>query len=312
MLVKPKVSVLMTTYNQGKFIAKALESVLQQDYDDFELIISDDASTDNTTEIIDKYCNQFQGKIKLFKNSKRIGITGNSQRILDKVTGEFVAFIAGDDIWLPGKLSAQITWFDNNPNAIICYHDTIVFDVDKQKVIDYYKATICGFPKEVLFYRCFAAIQSIMIKSTAIPLNGYNQNIPNCSDWFLVIESLVKNNGYIGYIEGAYAYYVKHNNSTTRTDKRLYLEIINGYKQCKQDYPSYIKQFDLCLAEEIVAGIKMALINKDLWSAKYCLKELFGTASLGKALYRIINTQIKKFFKKIFIKPNRLFKGSVC
>ena len=297
---KPKVSVSLITYNQENCVRATIESILQQDYENVEIVISDDASTDQTPNIIAEYYELYPSKIIFLKNLQRGGVTINSQRALEKCSGDFVTFIGGDDLYLPGKLSAQVKWFFEHSDAVACYHDIILFDRDKKKIIDRYYSTICGMANKVLFYRCFAAAQSIMLKRSAIPLNGYNKTIPNCSDWFLVVDALIKSRGYIGYVDGVYAYYVKHQDNITKKNKKLYLEIVSAYKQYKLNYPKYLKQFDLCLAEEAIAGIKNSLKNKDLKSMWYCLYELLHTSSIFKALFNIIARTNKKIKKNIF------------
>ena len=297
-IINPKVSVLMITYNQEKFIENAINSVLQQDYDNFEIIISDDASIDNTLNILDRYNKLYPTKITIIKNSKRGGITVNSQRVLKQATGDFVAFIAGDDLWLPGKLTAQVNWFINNPDYSICYHDIAILDVNKNLILGNhsdYRKMVEGTTEQVLYYRCFAALLSVMIKKNAIPENGFNEDIPTCSDWFLVIDSLIQNNGKIGFINKVYANYNKHENNITKLNKHLYLEGIIAYKQYKYKHTKYKEQFDLCLAEELIVGIVKSILNKDLHSMLYCFKELLFTNNIFKALFRVLIVKIIKF-----------------
>ena len=71
----PKISVIMPVYNSQKFIVKAIESVFKQTYQDFELLLIDDASTDNSFLILKKYAKKFPNKVKLLKNRKKIGLT---------------------------------------------------------------------------------------------------------------------------------------------------------------------------------------------------------------------------------------------
>lgn len=109
----PKVSVILTSYNHGAFVRQAIESVLSQSFDDFELIIWDDHSTDDSWNIISSYSDT---RIKAFKNDVNLGSTfGVNKAIFEFASGEFIAIHHSDDVWLPGKLAKQTRFLNENP-----------------------------------------------------------------------------------------------------------------------------------------------------------------------------------------------------
>lgn len=128
-----KVSVSLTTYNHEKFIAQALESVLMQKTDfDFEIIIGEDESDDNTRAIVIKYKERYPDIIKLLLNSRSdvIYINGkptgrwNFINNLNNASGQYVALLDGDDYWTsPYKLQKQVEFLDNHPTCSLCFHD---------------------------------------------------------------------------------------------------------------------------------------------------------------------------------------------
>src|ERR1041385_97100 len=113
----PKVSIIMPTYNRAKYIVDTIESIRSQTYQNWELIIVDDGSEDNTEELI----NQIKdGRIKFYK-AGRIGKVGKIKNIgLEKANGELIAFIDSDDLWAPTKLETQVAVFDEYPEAGFC------------------------------------------------------------------------------------------------------------------------------------------------------------------------------------------------
>ena len=112
-----KVSIIITTYNGSKYIAETIESVRNQTYQNWELIIIDDGSEDNSCEIIKGFKEE---RIQLFK-AGRIGINGRIKNIgLQKASGELIAFIDHDDLWHPLKLEKQITALQEYPEAGFC------------------------------------------------------------------------------------------------------------------------------------------------------------------------------------------------
>ena len=111
----PLISVLIPTYNNGKYIKQAIESVYAQNYDNIEIIVVDDGSTDNTKEIVEKYKD-----IKYFY-TKHKGIPFVRNLALEKSHGEYIAFLDSDDYWLPEKLNTQIQYFKNHSECEIVF-----------------------------------------------------------------------------------------------------------------------------------------------------------------------------------------------
>ena len=117
-LKKGLISVIMSNYNTPEeFLREAIESVLNQTYSDFEFIIVDDCSTDNSLEIIESYKDS---RIIIIKNEKNLGITKSLNRALKAAQGEFVARMDGDDICLPERFHKQVDFLKQNPDTIVC------------------------------------------------------------------------------------------------------------------------------------------------------------------------------------------------
>lgn len=115
---KPLVSVILVTYNQKLYIGKAIESILMQEcLFEFELLIGDDASTDGTLEICQRYRDENPKRIQLYANAENKGFLNNYFDLLSKARGTYLADCGGDDYWLdPGKLDKQVGFLENHPN----------------------------------------------------------------------------------------------------------------------------------------------------------------------------------------------------
>lgn len=107
------VSIITPTYNCGKFISETIESVLSQTYQNWELIISDDCSTDNTKEIIKPYLER-DSRIKYICNEHNSGAAITRNAAIRKATGKWIAFLDSDDLWLPEKLEHQLQFMVTN------------------------------------------------------------------------------------------------------------------------------------------------------------------------------------------------------
>ena len=247
----PLVSVFMPVYNQEKFIAQSIESVLTQSFDDWELIIVDDCSTDRTYEIVKNYEEKSSGKIKASQNNINLGVTPNCNEVLSRCKGHFIAYTAGDDIFLKDKLAKQVQMMRENPGCILSYHDIEVFDSKTGEGIRNWNSgsggrkpivgkTIEVARKVVEQGTAFMAALSVMVVRSSIPSKGYDLRIPVASDWLMWIEILVGNEGDVIYLEGVHAKYRKHGNSITanpdkyREDNYLTLAI------CESRYPKLI------------------------------------------------------------------------
>lgn len=110
-----KLSVCLPTYNAGGFLSQAIDSILNQTFKDFEIIIIDDGSTDNTPEIINRYLAKDK-RIKYFQNAENIGIFHNWNKCLDYATGDYITMFAQDDVMLPKNLETKVKILDENPN----------------------------------------------------------------------------------------------------------------------------------------------------------------------------------------------------
>lgn len=113
------VSIIMPSYNCESFIQASIESVIAQEYKNWELLISDDCSSDGTLEIVKSYCDK-DIRISLITSNKNLGPALSRNKAIEKAKGRFIAFLDSDDLWAPQKLSKQIPFIVNNKIAL-CY-----------------------------------------------------------------------------------------------------------------------------------------------------------------------------------------------
>jgi glycosyltransferase involved in cell wall biosynthesis len=125
----PRVSVIIPTYNCAHYLPQAVESVLAQTYDNYELIVVDDGSTDNTQEILKPYRDRL--RYSILQNNQGVSIARN--RGIEMARGKLIAFLDADDWFLPDKLKAQVNYFDRHPAIGMC--DSGFYLVSPQKEI---------------------------------------------------------------------------------------------------------------------------------------------------------------------------------
>ena len=110
-----EVSVIIPTYNRAKKACRAVSSVLDQTFKDFEIIVIDDASTDDTIEKL----KEFDNRIQVIRHSDNRGVSSARNSGINKAKGKYIALLDSDDYWLPEKLRVQTDFFNKNPDAVI-------------------------------------------------------------------------------------------------------------------------------------------------------------------------------------------------
>lgn len=151
-MTEPLVSIIMPAYNAEKYIKQAINSVQNQDYSNWELLICDDCSTDGTKNIIKRFQDE-DDRIKLFELQNNSGVTKARNKALENSTGKYIAFLDSDDFWLPNKLTTQIEFMKNRDISFSC---TTYGIVRNEEVLNK-----CFFALEKLDYKSYMKNTSI-------------------------------------------------------------------------------------------------------------------------------------------------------
>jgi len=126
------VSIITPSYNSEKFISETIKSVLNQTYDNWEMIIVDDCSSDNSNEIIKEYSKK-DGRIKLIKLEKNSGPAVARNRAIKEAKGRYIAFLDSDDLWMPNKLEKQVEFMKKN-NLAFTYSSYYLIDEENHDI----------------------------------------------------------------------------------------------------------------------------------------------------------------------------------
>ena len=244
----PLVSVAIITYNQRDYLKECIESVLAQGYSNIEIVIADDGSSDGTDMLLNDYQTKYPGKFVIRLNKSNQGITKNCNIALEACKGKYIAFLGGDDIMLPQKLSKQVQYMESHENCSICYHNVEVFQSETGKLLNLYNNwtnSYEGGMSSIIKYGTFFAACAVMIKKENAPEGGFNERIPIASDWLFFVECL-GSGGTINYINEVLGRYRRHNkNITNRVSKTIYLndlDHINSTSILLFKYPKYGKE----------------------------------------------------------------------
>ncbi len=168
----PRVSVVIPTYNRARFVTKAIDSVLEQTFRDFEIIVVNDGSTDKTEEVLQPY----QDQIVYFSYQGNKGAAYARNRAIELAQGEYIAFLDSDDFWQPEKLEKQIKFFDKHPDYGLVATQCLVNVIDDDlRTIKYIKKEEIHYELtyEKIFQRPFIMPSSILIKKKCFDRVGF-------------------------------------------------------------------------------------------------------------------------------------------
>ena len=217
------VSIITPSYNTAKFISETITSVLAQTYTNWELIIVDDCSTDDTDAVVRPYL--ADGCIRYIKNEKNSGAAVSRNRALREAKGKWIAFLDSDDLWLPEKLEKQIAFMEQN-NCRFSYTNYI--EIDENSVPN--GRSVTG-PKKItrhgMYNYCWMGCLTVMYDAETVGLvqiadikknNDYAMWLKVCekADCYLLDEVLAKyrkrsgsisNHGYTKLIKWHYKLY---------------------------------------------------------------------------------------------------------
>ena len=133
---RPRVSVGMPVYNREKYVGLAIESHLQQTYEDFELVITDNASTDHSEQICREYAAK-DPRVKYHRNPRNLGASGNYNRCFELSTGEYFRWTPSDDLISPNVLQRAVQILDQDPSVFVAYPKTKLIDSEGTVIGDF-------------------------------------------------------------------------------------------------------------------------------------------------------------------------------
>ena len=205
------VSVIMPSYNTAKYIGESIESVINQTYPHWELIVVDDCSTDDTDSVVANYLSD--GRIRYLKNEKNSGAAISRNYALREATGKWIAFLDSDDVWLPEKLETQIAFMVENDYKFTCTDYRIRLN---GSWLPYVYTSPKVITRRKLFNYCYFSTITVMYDREFVGL--------------IQIADLRKNNDYAMWFEIAkktpcyrlakcLSYYYKHGDSISSGSK---------------------------------------------------------------------------------------------
>lgn len=185
---RPDISIIVPTYNRAGMIHRAIESIKVQTFNDWELIVVDDASTDNTEEIIRTYVKNDQ-RIRYLKHEKNKGgsVARNSGIQISK--GSYIAFLDDDDRWHPEKLRLQYDYLQNYPETGLIYSGFCYVDYETDKIIKRVRPRYQGNVSSIILKTNIIGSPTPLIRSECFQRAGlFDDQLTSCQDWDMWIR----------------------------------------------------------------------------------------------------------------------------
>ena len=286
-----KISILMPVYNVEKYVDEAIESILNQTYKNFELIIVDDCSKDETYQHIKRYA-EIDERIKIYKNEENLKICKTLNKALSKASGKYIARMDGDDISMPNRLEVLMKYLINHPDiSLVGSYLTGIDENGKEfnhkrypvsdKYIKMSNKYISSIPHFWLTY-----------KSVYDQLDGY-RDIPYAEDYDLLLRGEFLGLKYANVDEYLYLYRLRQGNTVSANGlvQRKTVEYVQKLHKCESanvnmfNFEEYNKNI-YCSAEEKEKYSKSAVVlNEAVHSSNIIRKAILLLKSCIKSKY---------------------------
>ena len=283
------ITIITTSYNYNEYICETIKSVQDQTFSDWELIIVDDASTDNSVEIIKSFCED--KRIKLICHDKNKGLRKSIQTGLKYAKGEWIAFLESDDFFCTNTLEERIKNCPNNVGFIfnsvnLTGEKDWIDEVQKQVTKTEEKLEKLQFPCNMFKYfdkkNPILTLSSVMIKKELFTENLLNSPVDSLLDWWIYINLAFKNDFY--YLPKKLTNWRIHSNSYIKKPHKRHFCLVNvlAYINVFKENPS----FDLfCFI--VKCFLEMCLIRLRVYFIGFIrnIKKLFGLKTKKSPLF---------------------------
>jgi glycosyltransferase involved in cell wall biosynthesis len=299
MLASPLISIVIPSYNQAKYIAYNLDSILAQTYSNFEVIFIDDGSKDNTVEILKSYTEK-DFRIKYFYQNNSERAVARSHGI-SKASGKYICLVDSDDTWLPHKLETQLAVMENDPEIILCYAPVNRIDPENKplKNAPRQQEGYSGLIYEHLLMRNFIPSVTPMIRASVLKNIGEQVTdfIPY-EDWDFWLR--LSRCGKFHHIKEALGNYRLHPQQSVKNVKASRIEEVT-IKVLDANTQEFFLELDGAVTKRVSSSL---MRTNDRW-VKATVKEAYSLAYLRIAYWYLIAGDSKTAQEKLKVSFNK-------
>ena len=302
MVMNPLVSIVVTSYNQKDILPRAIDSVLSQTYNNIQIVIADDGSTDNSQDLINRYFQNFPHKIKPVLSPKNQGIPKNKNMGFRACDGDFITYLDGDDYYFPEKIEREIKVFQTDKSLDIVYSNFAYTDLSgsvykywKQNEVDAAK----GYIFEDVFSRNFpfsTLYRNELIRAELLKkINYYDENLIAYEDWDSRIR--MTKTAKVGHSDYVGAAYVDDPRGISKVEKRE--RLLQEMRYVMKKNLHLLNNLDSYNKFKIIKTLESLLLQKEIYyssSSTYKLWLVLRYAIITgdfQYLGKIVNKKIK-------------------
>ncbi|WOK05569.1 glycosyltransferase [Imperialibacter roseus] len=304
-LIFPKVSVIITSYNNANYLSEAIQSVLEQTVRPYEIIVLDDNSSDDSFGIVQKFQKSNPEIVLGIQNSSNLGVSANRNKALGLSKGDWISFLDGDDYWEPDKLRNELDVLQNKPQVNCVFSNFSFVDQNgKDKTLwddqgfidglegeDIFSAVVArSFPKGAL-YRC-----ELIKKSLLDQIGGFDEKLSLYEDFDLKIRAQRSAITSICPLPGVV--YRRHSEGLSSVLARKH---INALEYVYKKNFSLIRELPLSQRRDTIGKIQNILFQRR-FAEMYEYYESNRIISLITSLAILILKYPKRFFVRVFHK----------
>ena len=284
----PVVSVIITTYNRAIYLKRAIKSVISQTFKNFELIIIDDCSTDNTEQVVNSITDD---RIIYFKHKTNLGVHQARNNGIQMARGEFIGFLDDDDEWLPNKLKKQVELFKKLPKEFGIVYSGYLVSLNG-KIVSKMMPKFKGDCRDYLLRFNILATSTALVRRSCFDKVGFFEYMISIEDWDMWIR--ISEYYKFDYVPEALSIYNVHESQVSGNVKRL----IIGREIMLNKYYSIWSKYPKILANRLNDLGRLFYYTRYSFQAKrYFIKAL----SLGIFQYKtFLNLLLSKFLSKYF------------
>jgi len=255
-MIFPIISIILRSYNRKQYVGRAIESVLSQDFQDFELLIVDDGSTQETLDVLKVYAKK-DSRVRLLKQ-EHAGLTVALNRGVGEARGKYIAILDDDDFWCnPRKTKMQIAFLEEHPEYMVVGGGVKRIDGEGREIGEYM------LPKEdeeirrvILQYNPIANISAVFRKQDWEKIGGYNESLNFSEDWDLWMRL-----GKIGKLHNIQEYLAVYQRDVyskpQRELRRIALNNLMLRKEYKKAFPDFWKGYFVGLVSYCYSSIPL-------------------------------------------------------
>jgi len=294
--VNPVVSVIITTYNRAIYLKRAIKSVISQTFKNFELLIIDDCSTDNTEQIVHSITDD---RIIYYKNETNMGVHQARNNGIQMARGSFIAFLDDDDEWLPEKLKKQTELFKKLPNEYGLVYSGYLVSLNG-KIVAKNMPKFKGDCRDYLLRFNILATNTALVRRSCFDKVGHFEYMPSIEDWEMWIR--ISEYHKFDYVPEALSIYYVHESQVSRNVKKL---IIGREIMLNKYFSTWSKHPEILTNRLNDLGRLYCYTRYSFQMRRYFIEALRLTIFQNKTILNLLFAKfLSKYFSHIFVPYN--------